>query len=105
MVGCEPQERAGTAARPHLFSLNLTSSYLRNIKVRNPIAWYVRVLRVYSRFKKVVENLYFLADGVPPPNLYEKDITVQNTFLMANTYPGGRFPFNTQVHCLRKLSD
>jgi len=28
-------------------------------------------------------------------NLYGNDVTVENTIIEANTYPGGGFPFNT----------
>lgn len=77
---------SGTASWPHLFDYNMTSSYLRNIKVRKPIPWYAAGRPVVSSF-----GLSGVLDRVI--NLYGNDLTMENTFIEGNTVCWGRVPF------------
>ncbi|WWC88832.1 uncharacterized protein L201_003746 [Kwoniella dendrophila CBS 6074] len=64
-----PKNGSGIASRPHLWRFNVTNSYLKNIKIRKPIAWVT--------------------------TLNGNNIDVQNVFVDAATTPNGGFPFNT----------
>nr|XP_019000834.1 uncharacterized protein I203_06476 [Kwoniella mangroviensis CBS 8507]OCF64295.1 hypothetical protein I203_06476 [Kwoniella mangroviensis CBS 8507] len=68
-----PKNGSGIASRPHLWRFNVTNSYISDIKIRKPIAWYVKVVTT----------------------LNGHDIDVNNVFVDAATTPGGGIPFNT----------